>query len=52
MAEHFKVAGYDGFVEFMKNLKSGSKIVNVYFSGAKDENVSGFLKKKFRHFSI
>jgi hypothetical protein len=39
MAETFKVAGYDGFVQFMKNLNAGGKIVNVLFTGAKDEKV-------------
>jgi hypothetical protein len=39
MAENFKVAGYDGFVQFMKNLNAGGKIVNVLFTGAKDEKV-------------
>lgn len=40
MAEKFKVTGYESFVQFMKELKSEGKIVNVLFTGAKNENVS------------
>lgn len=43
MAEKFKVTGYEAFVQFMKELKTEGKIVNILFTGAKDENVSKFL---------
>lgn len=40
MAEKHHVKGYDGFVQFMKDFKAADKVVNVLFSGAKDEKVS------------
>lgn len=40
MAEKHHVKGYESFVQFMKDFKAEDKIVNVLFSGAKDEKVS------------
>lgn len=40
MAEKSKVTGYDEFVQFMKDFKSPEgKIVNILFTGKKNENV-------------
>lgn len=40
MVEKHNVKGYEGFFDLMKKLKAGEKVINVLFSGAKDENVS------------
>lgn len=40
MAEKHHVKGYDAFVLFMKDFKAADKVVNVLFSGAKDDEVS------------
>lgn len=45
MAEKFSVAGYDNFIDFMKNLNSGNKIVNILFTGAKNLDVSSDFRK-------
>lgn len=39
MAEKHHVKGYDGFVEFMKDFKANGKILNILFSGEKDDKV-------------
>lgn len=39
MAEEHFVKGFEGFSEFIKDFKSNGKIVNVLFSGEKDEKV-------------
>lgn len=36
MAEEHSVAGYENFVEFMKNFSS-KKVINILFSGEKVE---------------
>lgn len=43
MAEKFIVKGYEEFVEMMKDLKTEGKIVNVLFTGEKNENVSSIV---------
>lgn len=40
MAEKHHVKGYEAFLQFMKDFKAADKVVNVLFSGAKDEKVS------------
>ena len=41
MAEQHYVKGYDGFFEFIKDFKvPDGKIVNVLFSGEKDDKAS------------
>lgn len=40
MAEEHHVKGYDGFVQFMKDFDTKDKIINILFSGEKDEQVS------------
>lgn len=43
MAETYHVKGYDGFLELMKDFKCEGKMINVWFSGEKDEKVSSNL---------
>lgn len=38
MAEKFNVEGFEGFVEFIKDLKIEGKIVNILFTGTKTES--------------
>lgn len=40
MAEEHFVKGFEGFLEFIKDFKSDGKMVNVLFSGEKDEKVN------------
>lgn len=35
MAEEHSVAGYENFIEFMKNFSSSKKEINILFSGEK-----------------
>lgn len=39
MAEKHSVAGYENFIEFMKNFKS-SKFINILFTGEKIDGKS------------
>lgn len=39
MAEEHFVKGFDGFFELIKDFKSDGRLVNVLFSGEKDEKV-------------
>ena len=46
MAEEIKVTGYEEFVQFMKDFKNPEgKIVNILFTGKKDENVGRKISK-------
>lgn len=40
MAEQHHVKGFEGFMQFMKDFKTGDKLINVLFSGQKDDQVS------------
>lgn len=41
MAKQHSIKGYEGFLQFIKEYQSDGKIINVLFSGEKDEKARG-----------
>lgn len=40
MAEQHHVKGFEEFMQFVKDIKAGDQLINVLFSGEKDDKVS------------